>query len=555
MKWASFDPFTIEDPYWQGKMGMPVANLEFLRALLHHSGFDEFRFFGSDVNQSENHRRRVVELAPQAQAKLRVLPQALALQSLRSDPVDVMHNGDFTYFMPYLIEWRNRVLTDRPFPITGVTHSLDDPALYGKFLHLLLARPQPYDAIICSSQCAANLLQKTFAGLRENLKQAYGADLPEPPQLVRIPLGVADREFEPGAKAEARARLGIPRDRFLLLHLARFSPRRKMDLAPFLEALAGLKARPVSAEPLPDWQLILAGAGKKADLELVQSMIARFGLEREVTTAANVSEERKRLLLQAADVFCSLVDNHQETFGLTLLEAMAHGLPIIASDFDGYKELVSHGQTGFLIPTYGSSCAEPWQSMAGLLAPSMLRFYRAQKVSFDLDAFCAAVTVLARRPHLRQAMAMRAKIRAEAYRWSAILGDYQQLWSDLAKAARASATNRPGRPAAPVPLVTPSIDREFSHFPTGVIRNASVLGLSGHALRLPQPFQSVRYEDTAILLRDDCLQAMLAAFRGGDLTVAKIRDRIATEFQLNEPEIAIHLDWLRKHGWVAVKKL
>src|SRR5206468_3789402 len=54
----------------------------------------------------------------------------------------------------------------------------------------------------------------------------------------------------------------------------------------------------------------------------------------------------------AADVFTSLSDNIQETFGLVILEALASGLPVVASDWDGYRDLVVHDQTGYLVSTY-----------------------------------------------------------------------------------------------------------------------------------------------------------------------------------------------------------
>ena len=50
--------------------------------------------------------------------------------------------------------------------------------------------------------------------------------------------------------------------------------------------------------------------------------------------------------------FISLSDNIQETFGLTIIEGMAAGKPVIATDWDGYRQTVRHGDTGFLIPTY-----------------------------------------------------------------------------------------------------------------------------------------------------------------------------------------------------------
>jgi starch synthase len=54
----------------------------------------------------------------------------------------------------------------------------------------------------------------------------------------------------------------------------------------------------------------------------------------------------------AADIFTSLSDNIQETFGLTPIEAMAAGLPTVVSDWNGYRETVTHGVDGFTIRTY-----------------------------------------------------------------------------------------------------------------------------------------------------------------------------------------------------------
>ena len=56
------------------------------------------------------------------------------------------------------------------------------------------------------------------------------------------------------------------------------------------------------------------------------------------------------MALAAADLFCSPADNLQETFGLSVLEAMASSLPVVASDWNGYRDLVVHGSTGWLVP-------------------------------------------------------------------------------------------------------------------------------------------------------------------------------------------------------------
>ena len=56
-------------------------------------------------------------------------------------------------------------------------------------------------------------------------------------------------------------------------------------------------------------------------------------------------------LWAGADIFVSLVDNVQESFGLTPIEAMAAGLPVVVSDWDGYRDTARNGEDGFLIPT------------------------------------------------------------------------------------------------------------------------------------------------------------------------------------------------------------
>jgi glycosyltransferase involved in cell wall biosynthesis len=52
------------------------------------------------------------------------------------------------------------------------------------------------------------------------------------------------------------------------------------------------------------------------------------------------------------DIFCSLSDNIQESFGLTVIEAMAAGLPAVVSNWNGYREAISHGTNGVLVDSY-----------------------------------------------------------------------------------------------------------------------------------------------------------------------------------------------------------
>ena len=66
----------------------------------------------------------------------------------------------------------------------------------------------------------------------------------------------------------------------------------------------------------------------------------------------------------AADLFLSLVDNPQETFGLAPVEAMAAGLPVVVSDWDGYRATVSDGVEGFRVPTLAPGYARQGEELA-----------------------------------------------------------------------------------------------------------------------------------------------------------------------------------------------
>ena len=67
--------------------------------------------------------------------------------------------------------------------------------------------------------------------------------------------------------------------------------------------------------------------------------------------SSHVPEDIKRKALIACDLVLSLVDNIQETFGLSIAEAMAAGRPVVASDWDGYRDLIRNGIDGYLIPS------------------------------------------------------------------------------------------------------------------------------------------------------------------------------------------------------------
>ena len=161
MKLGSLDTFLIEDSFWQDKMGKPVANQEFLYALLQYGTLECYHIFCQDTNSRARFQAQIKNLLPiESQNRVRASLQANFVDHLENQLVDFMHQGDFTYHMPYLIELRNRL--GLPLPISGVTHSLDGASMQTRFIQILLANPKHYDCIVCSSNCAMDMLTRAF---------------------------------------------------------------------------------------------------------------------------------------------------------------------------------------------------------------------------------------------------------------------------------------------------------------------------------------------------------------------------------------------------------
>ena len=545
MKLGSLDTFLIEDSFWQDKMGKPVANQEFLYALLQYGTLECYHIFCQDTNSRARFQAQIKNLLPiESQNRVRASLQANFVDHLENQLVDFMHQGDFTYHMPYLIELRNRL--GLPLPISGVTHSLDGASMQTRFIQILLANPKHYDCIVCSSNCAMDMLTRAFSIIGEAFVESFGGSLPAPPEMVQIPLGISDRAFEVKNRRQCRDELGIPAHHCIMLSLARFSPRQKMDLSPLLEMIQWLCRR----GSLPPFTLILAGAGKPTDLELARSMVDRLQLQDYVRIESNISYDKKITLFSAADIFISLSDNYQETFGITILEAMAQGLPVIASDFSGYKELVDDGRTGFLIPAYGSMDQNPWDLTMGLMDPSSARFYLAQKIAVDMTVLAQAIVELASDPGKRRDMGIRARARAMRYHWQAIIPRYEELWTELKKRAVAAHLNS-GAPGSPS-LLTPGVKNIYSQYPTAWLAGGVVAALTPYGReRYSERFQPILYEDMNVLMDHACIEYLLEQMSAKEATLEELVVKTTSFFGYSRKTVMFHIDWLMKHGYIA----
>ncbi len=163
----------------------------------------------------------------------------------------------------------------------------------------------------------------------------------DPDKLIEMPNGVDTRRFAPGSDdAGVRAAAGIPDDAIVAAFVAtldRAHHFKRLDVA--LEAIAALDDDRV--------HLVVAGGGEL--LDAFRGQAAAAGIAHRVHFLGRVSHSRLPAVLRAADLLL-LTTEPPESFGIVLIEAMACGLPTIATEYPGVRAVVDEGRTGILAP-------------------------------------------------------------------------------------------------------------------------------------------------------------------------------------------------------------
>ena len=134
--------------------------------------------------------------------------------------------------------------------------------------------------------------------------------------------------------------------------------------------------------------------------------VATRGLKA-VAFLGRVSDAEKAQLFRTADIFCSPATGG-ESFGIVLLEAMAAGAPIVASDIHGYKGVVRRGREGLLVPPH-----EPKE-------------------------LAVAIARLLDDPALRAQMSAAGRLRAEEFSWPRVTAKVEDYYGFVIRRLAAS---------------------------------------------------------------------------------------------------------------------
>ena len=468
--------------------GRHSAGAGFLKGFIEHGGTDrlialtgsrqDFADFRALVEKLDNRGRAVVQAHP------------LDRRTLRSAG---------TVFLPWPglepMAWNRRLGGERNYSLCGVTHTVASDRVVDALGRYLMAPTQPWDALICTSTAVRSAVEHVIEQHAEYLARRGGGRFRCPVRLPVIPLGIdcefyapRDDDAAPGAGPEARrtlrARLGIGEDDLAALFVGRLSFHAKAHPTPMFMAAARAAQR-VGNRKI---HLLLTGQFPNRMVETeFRAAAARFcGAARAhfIDGADGPLGPVVRTAWRASDIFLSLSDNIQETFGLTPVEAMAAGLPCVVSDWNGYKDTVADGETGFRIPTAtvgpGAGIDVADRHAAGVDSYDQMIGVTSLATAVDVDACADAVARLAtdRELRARQAAAARARAR-RLYDWRVVVAAYQDLWRELAelRAADPGVALRDRREAGRIEFPDPFAI--YRHYPTALLGPNTIVAAKG----------------------------------------------------------------------------
>jgi phosphatidylinositol alpha-mannosyltransferase len=224
-------------------------------------------------------------------------------------------------------------------PVVGTFHTNFDRSFWYSLLHRRVARVAArLDAAIAVSATAAAAMDRYF-----------------PLNWRIVPNGVDLTSFHPGIGAPVSMPEGTP----TILFLGRLDPRN--GLAELIRAFA------IVSEQLPDARLIVVGDGPlRAHYQRAAERNPAIRFE------GAIKEARPSFYANATVYACPTT---KASFGITLLEAMACGAPIVCSDIPGFRDVIHDGRDCVMVPANNTK----------LLAEGLMRMLRNRKLRMRLS--------------------------------------------------------------------------------------------------------------------------------------------------------------------------
>lgn len=481
--------------------GFDIAVEEAFKSIITNSKAEEFYCIYEPNQYQEMIIRRKIRAAKRKDVKFHMISEYNALWQNEKIDVDILHNVSMDFLSLY--HYRDRFIMGTP-PITYTIHGASYPEYINNFyLMQLMAPVRSYDSLICTSNSVKKVVQNTLEKMSFELREKKGIDLKYNGRLDVIPLGVNTEKFKPMDQAEARKKLNIPLDAFVLLWLGRLSAFDKADLYQLFIVFKRLIQNNKDKKLL----LMLTGHDRAANphLPTLIEYSKELGIFENIIFMQDYSVIDRNEIFSCADIFTSPIDNIQETFGITPIEAMACGIPQVVSDFDGYKDTVVDEETGFKVPTIWTTCDSDINN-AGLLPCDLQHRFvfhhllTSQSIALDLEFYQSKIQLLIDNRELRKRMGENSRKRAEQnYDWKVVISDYDNLWTELSNIYVAENLQKVSGEMA---FLEPAYCKNFSPYITKMIDETAVIEVTTEGTQLyKKEFRYINhYDDEKVLL-------------------------------------------------------
>jgi glycosyltransferase involved in cell wall biosynthesis len=479
--------------------GVKTTDAGLVQALLKYGTYDAYYYVRES---SENNKADEYECA----GRLRPLDLG-GLEALRTQAPDELllftsshHPAKFVPFR----QWCGH----EEWPICGRTHGLSANSLIPSYAWNYFAALGAHDTIICTSHAGKQALSRLFAGL-ESSRSVAGTRNAFP---VRMPMIHIDG-VEIESKSSERKDAG-----FVVLSIGRLTSSHKADLRPLIISFLTSDKLPASAT------LIVAGDDTQgriaADLE---RFAHTFQSTRKLVVLPDITATMKRTLLQVADVALCMSDTYQETFGVSVLEAMAAGVPVVAPNWDGYRDIVVHGTTGFLAGTAVYPDTGLLNAVSMLVDPA---FALGQRVIVDMEQLMHWVALLAGNRSLARQMGQYGKERAQShFSWLAVVRRLEDCWNEQIRLGRKI---RPTKSQSPIGFM--DYDKVFADHPESWLSPDTVVRLNDSAL-LDRALAGELFSPSPIAgFSEETVRRIVQLCRSREgITIAELIEEVQTE--------------------------
>lgn len=466
------------DPDRHGLNGRRVAGRSFLQGYLRHMGEGQVTAC-VEHERDEQEFRSFVETTSPGRAT-RVIPGFSRLME---------EVGTLFYPAAALADraWTRMLRGQARWSLCGITHTTATRAAMGNIADLLAAPVEPWDALICTSQAVRASVQVQFDLVEDYHRRRFGAQMPlTRPMTPVIPLGIDSAGFvdSPARRQSLRQDLGIKDDDILCMVLSRLVMWGKFDPLPLYLAMQ-------CAAKLTGRKLHLAlvgrldGGAEEAHFSDAACLMPDVTLH----LLDGLDPDTRQGAFSGSDIFLFPIDNLQETFGIAPVEAMAAGLPVIATDWDGLRDTISP-ECGILVPTVtgnaNHSRLESLRYLVGTDNEAQFQGLMASMTAFNIDAMGHVIARLADDPGQRKRMGQAGRLRAARhYDWSVIIPQMQDLWrAQNERRSLASDAEQTRYAQLEVPVL-PSAFANFAAWPSSQVETGTMRIAANMAPDLP----------------------------------------------------------------------